>query len=116
MNYTLVVVLGRLVKDPEMRMAEGDLPCVNFSVAVNRKIKRRDGTVEDEANFVDVAMFGLRARAFAEHHGKGDHCLLQGRLQTDRWTDAKTGEPRQKLRVVAESWEFVGGQRRDATG
>lgn len=108
----MVVLIGRLVETPAQRQAEGDLTCVNFTLAVNRRIRRRDGSVIDDATFADCAMFGPRAEAFAVHHRKGDHALVRGRLQTDRWV-TPSGEQRQKLRVVVEDWEFVDAQGRD---
>lgn len=113
MNINAVVLVGRLVRDPELRVVDGDLACCNFTLAVNRKVKRRDGSMIEEATFIDAAMFGPRARSFAEHHRRGDHAAIsRGRLKTDRWMDGKTGEERSKLVVVVEDWEFAGGQRR----
>lgn len=111
MNLNVTVTVGRLVRDPEVRVVDGDLACCNFTLALNRTIKRRDGTTADEATYVDMAMFGPRAKAFAEHHRKGDHAMVRGRLQTDTWKD-KEGSTRSKLRVVVEDWEFAGNTRK----
>lgn len=116
MNLNKVVLVGRLTRDPILRQAEGGLDCSNFTLAVNRRFKRRDGAMEDEVAFVECAMFGPRARAFVEYHRERDHvCVAQGRLKTDRWMDEKNVE-RSKLVVVVEDWEFVdvGRQRGEA--
>jgi single-strand DNA-binding protein len=42
---------------------------------------------------------------------KGSACFIEGRLKLDTWDDKKTGEKRSKIKVVAESVQFIGGKR-----
>ena len=60
-------------------------------------------------------MFGSRAEAFAKYMSKGSPAFIEGKLRLDQWQD-KDGSKRSKLKVVADSFEFVGGGRGDSGG
>jgi single-strand DNA-binding protein len=107
MSVNTVTLLGHLSKDPELREFGVDGNC---SIALNRRVKDGDGWRE-EVTFVDFAMWGKRAEAFAKYHSKGSLAFLEGRLKMDSWNDRNTGDKRYKMSVVAESWEFVGSKR-----
>jgi single-stranded DNA-binding protein len=84
----VVVLVGRLVADPELRyMPSGD-PVANFALAVNRSVRKDDGSFEDSLDgYFDCDYFGDSALKFAEDFHKGpdpDHRLaapaeVQGR-------------------------------------
>lgn len=116
MNYNRTILGGRLTRDPETRFSQSGTAVCAFSVAVNRREKRGDEWVDADPTFVDVTMFGKRGEAFGKHHSKGDPCFIEGELRLDRWQDKNTGENRQRLKVVAFSFEFVGGKRESNPG
>ena len=103
MNYA--VIMGNLVRDPELKHTSSGLAVANLTIAVNRR--KKDGT--DKVAFIDVTMWDKRAEAFAKFHKKGDKALVQGHLDMDSWTDKATGANRTKIKLVAENWEFVKG-------
>lgn len=109
MNFNRVILGGRLTRDPELRRTSGGTDLVKFGLAVNHKVKV-DNEWTDRATFVDVAMFGNRASAFAKYNKKGSTVLIEGRLDLSQWKDEKTGENRSKLGVIADSWEFAGSK------
>lgn len=103
--------MGNLTRDPEVRFSQGGMAIGNLSVAVNERFKGADGEWQDRATYVEVSIFGKRAEAFAKFHKKGGACFLEGKLRLDQWEDKQTGQKRSKLFVVADSWEFVGGEK-----
>lgn len=103
MTYSKVLLLGNLTRDPETRYAQSGTAVVNFGLAVNERYKDKETTT-----YVDVTMFGKRGEAFAKHHTKGKQAFIEGRLRLDQWNDKQTGAKRQKLYVLADSFEFVG--------
>lgn len=113
MNRNRVEIAGRLTRDPEVRYAPSGAAVVKCGLAVNRRYKHGNDW-EEEAMFVDVTLFGKRGEAFAKYHKKGDEAFLEGRLALDTWEDKNTGAKRQRLYVIADSWEFVGGKQREA--
>jgi len=100
----LVVLMGHLTKDPEFKNI-GSTNVANFSLALNRI--KRDG--QKETVFVEVSAFGKTSENIAKYFTKGKKILIQGRLHLDSWTDKNTNQQRTKLKVVAERFEFVGG-------
>lgn len=109
MNYNKGHLAGRLTADPEQKTTQTGLFLVNFTVAVNRRVKRGEDW-DSEASFFDVTMFGKRAETFVKWHKKGSPTFLEYHLQMDKWMDKATGQPRQRMKIVADSWEFVSGK------
>lgn len=104
----LCIQLGHLSRDPELRKTRAGTPVLNGSICTNRSVPRDNGTrFEDVPTFVEFTIWGPRAEAFARFHGKGDRAFLVGRLEMDEWEDRNSGQKRNKLKMVAEQWEFV---------
>ncbi len=82
----MVVLIGRLVKDPELRYLESGTPVANFSVAVNRPIRKDDGSFEDSLDgFFDCQLYGGTAVTLVEGYGKGSEVQVTGSLQQRKW-------------------------------
>lgn len=99
-NLNIVTVEGNLVADLELRFTNNGTPVANLTVAVNHSRKVGDGW-EDEANFVDVTLFGALAEQATETFDKGDRVIVNGRLAQRNWED-NDGNKRSKLEIVAE--------------
>ena len=108
-SYNKVILMGNLTRDPELRYTQSNVAICKFGLAVNRRFKDQSGEWRDEATFVDITVFGKRGEAFAKFHTKGKPAFIEGTLRFDTWEDPQ-GAKRSKLYVVADSWEFVGGQ------
>lgn len=102
-------IQGNLVADVETRYTGGGLAVASIRLANNRK---RDG--KEEVLFLDVTMFGKTAEAFAKYNRKGSQVLLEGRLTMDEWEDRDTKKKRQKIKMIANSWHFVGSKPQQA--
>jgi single-strand DNA-binding protein len=112
-THNSVVLLGHLSRDPELRYTPQGAAVCDFGLAVNRRFTRKDGEKIDEVTFVDVTVWNRLAEIAAEYLKKGRAVLAAGRLVQDRWQDEATGQKRSKLRVVAESLQFLGGGSKD---
>jgi single-strand DNA-binding protein len=108
-TFNSVVLLGHLSRDPELRYTPQGAAVCDFSLAVNRRYSRKDGEKVDEVAFVEITVWNRLAELAAEYLKKGRAVLASGRLVQDRWEDQATGQKRSKLRVVAESLQFLGG-------
>lgn len=104
-NLNKVMLMGNITRDPELRSTSGGTSVCEFGIAINR---RRKGS-EKETCFVDVTAWGRQAEVIAEHLSKGRPIFIEGRLQLDQWT-TQDGSRRSKLKVVLESFEFLGGR------
>jgi single-strand DNA-binding protein len=82
----MVVLIGRLVAEPELRYMPNGQPVANFSIAVNRSIRKDDGSFEDSLDgYFDCELFGGTAVTLAEDHGKGALVQLTGSLHQRKY-------------------------------
>ena len=106
-SFNRVVLLGNLSRDIEIRRTPQGTAVTDIGLAVNDHVKRNDQWV-DEVNFFDVTLWGRTAEVAAEYLAKGSPVLIEGRLKQDTWT-TESGEKRQKVKVVGESMQMLGG-------
>ena len=107
-DFSSVVIVGRLTRDPELKYVGGGAPLCTLSVATSRRFTRDDGQKVQMTTFVDVDVWRRAAEICAQFLKKGREVLVVGTLRQDRWVDAKTQQPRSKIKVVATHVSFVG--------
>ena len=99
-----VVLIGRLTRDPEVRYTAGTQMAVcTFTVAIDRPV-RAGG--EKQTDFPRVTVFGKQAENCERFLAKGRLVGVQGRLQTDSYTN-KDGATVYTTDVVADRVEFL---------
>ena len=107
MNLNRVSISGNLTRDPELRQASSGMSVLQFSVAVNDRVKdARTGEYVERPNYVECATFGNRAAALAKILRKGSKVAVDGKLRWSSW-QAEDGSKRSKLEVVAESIDLM---------
>lgn len=106
-NVNTVIIAGNLTRDPEVKVLGGDRSVANFSLAINRRFKGSDGKVKEEVVYADCEAWGRTAELIGQYLTKGRGCLVEGRLALDQWRN-KEGQPRSRLKVVAEGVQFLG--------
>jgi single-strand DNA-binding protein len=102
----VVLLVGNLTRDPEVRDSPTGTPVATLGLAVNSRVKGQDGEWRENPCFVDVVVFGLQAEACGEYLEKGAPALVEGRLQYRTWEDAQ-GHRRSKHEVVASRVQFL---------
>lgn len=105
MSINVVIISGNLTRDPDLRHTNSGTAILSFGVAVNDRMKDRDGSWVDRPNFVDVTVFGARAEALSRFLSKGAKVALSGKLRYSSWE--RDGQKRSKLEVIAEEIEFL---------
>jgi len=101
-----VILMGRLVRDPEVRYSQGDnaSAVARYTLAVDRRFNRNNE--ENSADFIGCVAFG-RAAEFAEKYlHKGTKIAVVGRIQTGSYTN-KDGVRVYTTDVVVEEQEFA---------
>ncbi len=93
----VVILMGRMTRDPELKYTSGGKAFANFSLAVQK--------TKDEAEFIDCTVWEKTAETIAEYFRKGNRILVQGRLSVS--TYEQNGEKRKMTRVVVNSFEFI---------
>src|SRR5579872_4708000 len=112
-SFNQVVLMGHLTRDPELRYTPQGVAVCDFALAVNRKFTKKDGEKVEEVAFVDVTCWNRLAEIAAEFLLKGRALLISGHLVQDRWEEEGTGKKRSKLRVIADTLQFLGGGSKD---
>ena len=105
-NYNKVLLVGRLIKDPELRYSKNGQPIAKLGMAVNRRYTDKDDKLQEEVTFVDITSFGVSAESTSKFLKKGSPLMVDGRLHLNRWENDK-GEKRSKLEVIAERTHFL---------
>lgn len=103
-------VMGRLVRDPDLRRTQAGVSVVSFSLAVERDIPNRE-TGERGVDFIDVVAWRQAAEFVSKYFSKGRMVVVSGRLQMRQWTDDQ-GNKRTKLEIKANNVYF-GDSKRD---
>jgi single-strand DNA-binding protein len=100
----LVVLTGRLTKDPEVRyISETQMAVASFTVAIDRPVKEGQ---EKKADFPRVTVFGRQAENCERFLAKGRLVGIQGRIQTGSYTN-KDGAAVYTTDVIADRVEFL---------
>ena len=104
----LVILTGRLTRDPELKYGQNGKAYSRFSLAVNRVGKK------DEADFVNCVAFGKTAEIVGEHLRKGKRIGVQGRIQMNRYE--VNGEKRNTYDIMVDSIEFLENKDDNSSG
>lgn len=99
-----VVLIGRLVRDPELRYTQGSGTAVaTITLAVDRRFSK-DG--QREADFIRVVIFNKQAESVANYMSKGRLVAVSGRIQVSSYED-KNGVKRYSTDVIADEVQFL---------
>lgn len=101
----LVMLIGRLTRDPDLKYLQGSgTPVANFSVAVDREVTGKDG--KKEVDFIDIQVWGKSAENCTNYISKGSKVAIQGSLRIDTYQN-QAGENRKITRVNAVRVQFL---------
>lgn len=96
--------IGRVTKDLELKKTNNGKSFLNFSLAVNRDFKNKDG--EYEADFINCQVWDKQAESMATYVGKGSLIGVEGRIQT-RSYDNNDGKRVYVTEIVCDRVEFL---------
>jgi single-strand DNA-binding protein len=109
-NLNKVFVGGNITRDIELRNLPGGQAIAQIGLAVNRSWTGNDGQKKEETTFVDCEAWGKTAEVMHKYLAKGRPVFIEGRLKLDQWDDKETGQKRSKMKVVVDSFQFVGSK------
>ena len=105
-----VVLVGRLVADPELKTTNTGKEVTNFRIAVDKPYQKGS---EREADFFDIVAWGKTAVFVSQYFKKGKPIVVVGSLQT-RSYEAKDGSKRHVTEILANNVEFVPTSKNDS--
>jgi len=106
LNQTVIV--GRLVRDPELKETGKGNKVTNITLAVPRSFKNSDG--EYETDFLDCVLWKGIAESTVEYCKKGDMLGIKGRVQNRKY-DLEDGDKKNVTEIIAEKVTFLSPQK-----
>ena len=104
-----IVIMGRLVRDPELRRTGSGVAVASFRVAVDRDFAPKDGG-ERKADFIDCVAWRQTGEFISKYFAKGRMIVVEGRLEMRDWTD-KEGNKRTSAEIVVANAYFGDSKR-----
>ncbi len=105
-----ITLMGRLVRDPELRRTGSGIAVASFRIAVDRDFAPKDGG-ERKADFIDCVAWRQTGEFISKYFAKGRMIVVDGRLEMRDWTD-KDGNKRTSAEVVVDN-AYFGDSKRD---
>ena len=105
-----VILLGRLTREAELRYTPGGKPVCQFTLAVQRNYKNKEGKYD--ADFINVVMWGKNGELLSSTVIKGQRVLIQGQIQVRSYTN-KEGNRRWVTEIVANKFDYIENKQKD---
>lgn len=106
-ELNLVLLNGRVTRDPELFFTQGGLAKCNFSLAVNRRVKdAKSNEWKDEVFFMPIVVWREQAERCKEKLKKGSPVHVEGKIRSREYED-KSGQKRTVIEVVATRVQFL---------
>jgi single-strand DNA-binding protein len=99
-----VVLIGRLVRDPELRYTPNGVAVTNFTLAVERNFKNSQW--EKETDFIPCVVYKQLAELCANYLAKGKLTSIDGRIQIRTYND-KDGQKHWVTEIIGEKVQFL---------
>lgn len=103
-----VILVGNLGRDAEVRYTPGGAAVARFSIATTEVWNDKSGQRQERTEWHNIDLWGKQAESLSEYLVKGKQVYVEGRLQTDEYTD-KEGQKRKSTKVRCERVVLLGG-------
>lgn len=103
-----VILMGRLVRDPEIRYSQGEnsMAIAKYTLAVDRRGAARGSDGQQTADFIGCTAFGRQAEFAEKYMHQGMRMLVSGRIQTGSYTK-QDGTKVYTTDVIVDDQEFA---------
>jgi len=102
MNLNKAMVIGNVVRDPEMRTTPTGHNVTSYSIATNRVWNDTNGQKQERAEFHNIVAWRRLAEISNQYLKKGSKVYIEGRLQTRSWDDPN-GVKKYRTEIIAEN-------------
>lgn len=103
-----VILIGNIGNEVELKSTQ-KIAVVNFNLATTEQIKD-----EKRTEWHRVVCFGKLAELTAKYLSKGSKCMIEGKIQTRKWTD-KAGKENYTTEILASNLEFLDAKKSNQT-
>lgn len=113
----VVNLIGRLVRDPELRYTQSQMAVCSFTLAVDKGLSRDkreelESAGRPTADFPRIMVWGKQAENVSRYLSKGSQCAVIGRIQTGSYQDRESGKTIYTTDIIADRIEFLDSQNR----
>lgn len=110
-----VNLIGRLTADPELRQTQSGISACRFTLAVNRKVKNKNG--EYDADFISCVSWRQTAEFVSKYFSKGSMIAVSGSLRTGKYQDKNHSDvTHYTTDVYVDNVEFTGEKKQQGAG
>ncbi|MCA9397767.1 single-stranded DNA-binding protein [candidate division WWE3 bacterium] len=103
------IVMGNMVRDPELRYTSKGTAICTFTLATNREWSANDSNeVNEETEYHNIVTWSKLAELCSDLLYKGRRVYIEGRIQTRDWTDEESGKKMYRTEIVAEEMIALG--------
>lgn len=107
MNLNQANIIGRVTRDPEIKVLPAGAYIASFGLATNRTWKDKAGAKQEATEFHNIVVFGLLAeKVVAPYVKKGQEIFVSGRLQTRTWDDTDSGKKMYRTEIVVSELQL----------
>ena len=106
------ILIGRITKNLELKYTTNNIANLRFTIAVNRRIKKEDGT--QQADFINCVAWRAQAENMAKFLQKGSLIGIEGRIETGSY-QAQDGQMRYTTDVVVDNVQFLESASKEKT-
>jgi len=109
-----VILMGRLVADPELKQTTSNISVCRFSIAINRPFVPKGGG-ERQSDFVNIVVWRNTAEFVSRYFSKGKMIIVEGALRNNNYTDSN-GIKHYSLEVHADNVSFGESKNASSSG
>jgi len=102
MNLNKAIIIGNVVRDPEVRQIPSGQSVASFSIATNRMWTDKTGQKQQKAEFHNIVAWGKLAEICQKYLNKGKLVMVEGRIETRSW-EGQDGVKKYKTEIIAEN-------------
>lgn len=108
-----VIMMGRIVNDPELKTTPQGTPVCSFRIAVDRNYQKKGE--DKKSDFFNVVAWRNTGEFISRWFGKGRLILIEGEMQTRQYTD-KNGNPATWYEIIVDNAYFTGEKSNNGGG
>lgn len=109
MSVNKVILVGRLGKDPEVRIMTNGESVANVTLATTESWKDKGGIKQEKTEWHNLVFYRRTAEVVGEYLKKGSQIYIEGKLQTRKW-QSKEGQDRFTTEIIVNEMQMLGSK------
>jgi single-strand DNA-binding protein len=101
-----VIIVGSLVRDPELRYTTANIPVANFRISSNKRYRDINGQMRDDVCYIGIVAWQDLAESCVEHLKRGQVVLVEGELKSRVRNDGN-GARKSYIEIRADHIQFL---------